>query len=326
MERFNEVELHKLTYYTERELTSLQSQLVCSARTKAAESIKAAKTRIRKGKKASCPQSRLCSIRYDARSALVKLLDGTATLASTSGRQKVELKLQKHHQDRLDWKVCSSDLCLHKNKKLYLHVGVEKGLPVPEVQAVAGVDLGVNHPAVTSTSDFLGEKKWKAIEARYFNLKRGLQAKGTKSAKRHLKKLSQKVNRFRKNCDHVLSKTLATLYVEKTCLVLEDLTNIRERMKGRKNQRRRLHSWSFSRLKFFLSYKAPLYGCSVDFVNPAYTSQKCSCCGHIAKRNRVLAEFHCRKCGFRNNADLNAAKNIRDKYLASRSTSLASGL
>jgi len=44
------------------------------------------------------------------------------------------------------------------------------------------------------------------------------------------------------------------------------------------------------------------------------SSQTCSECGHCERNNRESqAEFHCKKCGIRMNADLNAAKNILDR-------------
>jgi putative transposase len=47
-------------------------------------------------------------------------------------------------------------------------------------------------------------------------------------------------------------------------------------------------------------------------VNPRHTSQRCSCCGHTAKENRLSqALFRCQSCGYEENADINAAKNIK---------------
>ena len=49
----------------------------------------------------------------------------------------------------------------------------------------------------------------------------------------------------------------------------------------------------------------------VERVNPAYTSQRCSACGHVARENRESqAVFLCTACGFACNADVNAARNI----------------
>jgi len=327
MERFNGVELHKLTYAAEREATDLPSQLVCSARVKATEAVKSAKTRLRKGKKAGCPKAKSAVIRYDARSATINLAKSTASLASIEGRIQCDLTVPEFYRDRLAWKVCSSDLVFRKDGKAFLHVVVES----PEMKLTAsgttiGVDLGVNRPAVTSDCLFLGERRWKGIEHRYFNLRRALQAKGTKSAKRHLKRLSKRVNRFRTDCDHVLSRRIVDSVEEGTTIVLEDLTDIRERVKARKKERRRIHAWSFARLKSFVEYKAELKGCFVEYVDPRYTSQKCSRCGHTEKANRKTQSwFVCKDCGFQHNADLNASKNIRSNYLASKGTSVAGG-
>lgn len=64
-----------------------------------------------------------------------------------------------------------------------------------------------------------------------------------------------------------------------------------------------------------LEYKTRLADDSLlMLVNSAYTSQTCSECGHCERNNRESqAEFHCKKCGIRMNADLNAAKNILDR-------------
>lgn len=66
----------------------------------------------------------------------------------------------------------------------------------------------------------------------------------------------------------------------------EDLTGIRDRVRLRKPQRSMLHSWAFAQLGAFLDYKAAQAGVAVVAVDPAYTSQTCSRCGHVDKRNR----------------------------------------
>lgn len=324
----NGVALHKATYYTERELTTLPSQLVCSARVKATEAIKSAKARLKKKESVSCPVSKTPMIRYDARSANVKLKERSASLASIDGRVKVKLKIPEYYNNRLDWKVCSSDLIVRKNGDLFLHVVVEKESEVfKSNEKFTGVDLGVNRPAVTSDNHFFGKRSWKNVEQKNFNLKRALQAKGTDSAKRHLVKLSRRVNRFRNDCDHVISKRIIENADRGTTIVLEDLCDIRKRVKARKQTRRSIHSWSFARLKNYLTYKGEQSGIHIDFVDPRYTSQKCSCCGYTHKRNRKTQSlFLCRSCGFSHNADLNASKNIRNNYLAARGTPSLSGL
>ena len=57
------------------------------------------------------------------------------------------------------------------------------------------------------------------------------------------------------------------------------------------------------------------YNVNVVLVNPDFTSQMCPKCGHISKNNRKSQEtFCCEKCNHKNNADINAAKNIKGRF------------
>jgi putative transposase len=48
----------------------------------------------------------------------------------------------------------------------------------------------------------------------------------------------------------------------------------------------------------------------VEKIYPAYTSQRCSACGHVAPGNRESQAFRCVACGYQAHADVNAALNI----------------
>src|SRR6185437_12044789 len=86
---------------------------------------------------------------------------------------------------------------------------------------------------------------------------------------------------------------------------------IRARVRLRKPQRAAVHSWAFAQLGQLLEYKARRAGVPLIFVDPAYTSQTCSECGHGDKQNRASqARFQCRSCGVVAHADLNASRNI----------------
>jgi putative transposase len=182
-----------------------------------------------------------------------------------------------------------------------------------------GVDLGLNRPAVTSTRAFLGERRWKEQDRRVFRLRRTLQKTSTKSAKRHLKKLSGQLFRQRKDHDHVLSKRIVQHATPGSTIVLENLSNIRERATHKKGAgQRRIHSWSFAQLHAFVAYKAEACGIRVEKIDPRHTSQTCSRCGYQAHNNRRSQSlFLCRQCQYCLNADLNAAYTIRDKYILS---------
>ncbi|GAB1823812.1 hypothetical protein HerbRD11066_69760 [Herbidospora sp. RD11066] len=99
---------------------------------------------------------------------------------------------------------------------------------------------------------------------------------------------------------------------------LEDLSGIRDRVRLRKPQRVTLHSWNFHRLGRFIAYKAARQGVALMYIDPAYTSQECSACGHVDKKNRPSqAVFSCTSCGFAEHADVNAARNIDSRAATS---------
>ena len=182
-----------------------------------------------------------------------------------------------------------------------------------------GVDLGIVTPAADSRGWAYGSEHWQEVEQRHATLCSELQSKGTRSARRKLKRTSGRQRRFRRDCDHVLSKQLVQTMEPGQTLVFEDLTNIRMRVKMRKNQRKRVHKWSFHQLQVFVSYKAQAAGVNVAFVDPRYTSQKCSQCQHISRSNRPKqAVFKCRVCQFACHADYNAALNICAHHLQSQ--------
>jgi len=88
-----------------------------------------------------------------------------------------------------------------------------------------------------------------------------------------------------------------------------------------------MHGWSFERFQVFLGYKCALLGIQVVYADARYTSQKCSYCGHTSKANRKSqSAFECQWCDLSLNADLNAARNLKNNYLAARGTSPRGGL
>ena len=101
------------------------------------------------------------------------------------------------------------------------------------------------------------------------------------------------------------------------CIVLENIRGLKQHSKKQKKAskklRRKFGNWSYYQLEQFIIQRAEKLGKTVLFVNPRYTSQRCSQCGYIAKKNRISqSEFCCRECFFELNADLNAARNLSD--------------
>ncbi|MFC4115532.1 RNA-guided endonuclease InsQ/TnpB family protein [Nonomuraea zeae] len=195
-------------------------------------------------------------------------------------------------------------------------------VPLNHPGGFVGVDLGIANIATTSstgtgtgTGTRHSGKGLNAVRHRHRELRRRLQAKKTKSAKRLLKRRRRAETRFAANTNHVIAKQIVT-EAERTGqgIALEDLQGIRERVRLRKPQRVTLHSWSFHQLGSFIAYKARRAGVAVIYVDPSYTSQQCSHCGHVDKRNRPDQEtFACTSCGFAEHADVNAARNIASR-------------
>lgn len=205
-----------------------------------------------------------------------------------------------------------TDLVL-RDGNLYLIATLDEPAPPPITPVgVVGVDLGIVNIAVTSNGTFHAGEELNKTRERYQRIRTTLQKKGTKSAKRRLKTRRRKEARFIKDTNHVVSKKIVA-EVERTGhgIALEELTGIRERVRLRKPQRAKVHSWSFRQLGDFIAYKAEQKGIPVVFVDPRNTSRMCSSCGYIDRKNRKDQEtFLCRECGVSLHADYNGSLNI----------------
>jgi IS605 OrfB family transposase len=191
-------------------------------------------------------------------------------------------------------------------------------VPVTEPGGFLGVDLGIVNIATTSEGHRHSGRGLNRVRHRNRRLRAKLQAKATKSAKRLLRTRNRREARFAADVNHRIAKRIVT-EAERTGrgIALEDLGGIRDRVRLRRPQRVTLHSWSFAQLGGFLAYKAARAGVALVHVDPAYTSQGCSDCGHICKRNRPdQARFSCTSCGFAEHADVNAARNIAARGVA----------
>ena len=339
----NGFRIQKLNYVSERSVTQLPSQLLCSMFAKVGEALRSVRVLQKKRnlkikgmeskklpvktwllKPFRCPQSKRQAIRYDGkRASMIKLKEGWATLASVNGRQEVKFILPRNFNRYTEWKVCVSELVWDKQDRLFLHVVLDgQGNPFVPNGLVVGVDLGICKPAVMSSGNgkfnhFLGDKRWTNTERKRHSYRRTLQRKGTKPARRKLKRLSGKINRFRKECDHILSRRIVDSVPAGTTLVFENLKDIRERcgVRNGKQQNGRMHRWSFDRLFFMVTYKATMKGIKVEKVDPRNTSRRCSKCGDVRKSNRKdQSHFKCKSCHHSLNADLNGARNIARKF------------
>ena len=249
------------------------------------------------------------------------LSSGQLSINTLDGRVKVDPICRGFNQ-YLDgtWKFGLAKL-LKSSGKWYLHISATKEVTDFDKQAVkhvVGIDRGLRFLATSydeqgKTAFFDGQAIMRK-RAKYQKLRAILQAKGTKSAKRRLKKLSGRENRWISDVNHCLSKTLVQKYGANTLFVLENLNGVSfERTDLPKALRNQNKSWAFYQLEQFLTYKAHLNNSEVVEVSAKYTSQRCPKCGVIKKdnRNHEKHEYHCDNCGYRSNDDRIGAMNIQ---------------
>ena len=244
------------------------------------------------------------------------------SLNTLNGRRKVDFVCKGFDQylDQTKWKFGSLKM-LQLRGKWYIHLSATTAIPEFEAEQavhVVGIDRGLRFLAACydekGQSILFSDQKILRKRRKYKKLRAELQAKGTKSAKRRLKKIGQRENRWMSDVNHRLTKTLIDHYGSNTIYALEDLTDVRfATEKSPKDQRYEIVSWAFYQFEQFLTYKANLNSSAVVKVPAKYTSQRCPKCGRIHKDNRdhELHLYTCDKCGYKSNDDRLAAMNIQ---------------
>ncbi|GAJ41533.1 RNA-guided endonuclease InsQ/TnpB family protein [Saccharococcus caldoxylosilyticus] len=239
------------------------------------------------------------------------------------GRIKVsfERKGMERYFDGI-WKFGTAKL-IYKNKKWFLHIPVFKqveDVDLGNIRQVVGVDFGVNFLCTAYDSQgkttFFRGKAVKQKRSHYQRLRQELQKRGTTSARRSLKKIGQRENRWMTDINHSVSKALVEKYGPNTLFVIEDLTGVRHATERvRLKDRYVTVSWAFRQLREMLEYKAMRNGSKVIAVDPKFTSQTCPKCGHTERANRDKRKhlFCCRNCGYRSNDDRIGAMNLQRK-------------
>lgn len=191
---------------------------------------------------------------------------------------------------------------------------------------ILGVDLGVHYPICASVYGDLKrflidggeiEEYRRRIESRKHSLLKqgkncgdGRIGHGIKTRNKPVYSIEDKIARFRDTANHKYSRALIDYAIKNHCgtIQMENLSGITE------YSDRFLKNWSYFDLQSKIEYKAKQAGIDVIYINPQFTSQRCSKCGYISKDNRkTQAQFCCQKCGFEANADYNASQNIAIK-------------
>lgn len=249
--------------------------------------------------------------------------DGNTLSINTLGKRTKCTFKGEHFVEYLDgsWDLGTAKLVELKGL-WYLHIPVTRTVEdfqKENVRHVVGIDRGLRFLTVSydeqGKTEFVSGKKIATKRRKFQETRRQLQSKGTKSAKRRLKSISRRENRWMSDVNHQISKTLVEKYGENTLFVLEDLTGVsfeESNLSSNKKQNYELRSWSFYQLEQFLMYKAHERKSEVLKVSARFTSQRCPKCGSIRKENRdhYLHLYSC-QCGYKSNDDRIGAMNIQ---------------
>ena len=192
---------------------------------------------------------------------------------------------------------------------LYLKVVVkERDIEqIRENQPICAIDMGITYFMITSDGEFVENPRHLFNYLKQIvleNRKLSRMKKGGSNFKKQVKVLQllyQKVSRVRKDFLHKQSRHLANNY---STIIREDLKI--SKMVNNSKLAKHILDCSWGTFFTLLEYKT-----NVIKVNPAYTSQECSKCGHTCKENRrTQSLFECVKCNYTENADLQATFNI----------------
>ena len=229
-----------------------------------------------------------------------------------SKRLSVKTKMTEKQKTIFNFHKLGTMRIVVKNNILIAQIVYETAEPeIATEGSILGIDLGIKCPAVSYCSDgsiqFYGNgRQNKYMRRHYRYLRKKLQKKKSLKA---VKRINNKEQRIMKDIDHKISCQIVKTAIKHNVNIikLEQLQNIRSATRTSRKNNPSLHTWPFYRLAQFIEYKAKLAGIRVEYVNPAYTSQKCPVCGDIHHAND--RQYIC-DCGFRIHRDLLGAMNI----------------
>jgi putative transposase len=232
------------------------------------------------------------------------------------------VKVRKHREVKGDIKTITVKQQRNKWFVILSCDNVQKET-LPKTGQIAGIDVGINVYAMTDSGYAIENPKYaKTSQEKVAYLQRSLSGKrfggnNRKRAKAKLNKATQKVKNQREDIQYKAALDLVKKY---DTIYLEDLS-VKQMLEqegkfGKKNKTKLNYSISDAGWSSFtkkIQDKAESAGREVIFVNPAYTSQTCPLCGHVARENRNGIHFQCVSCGHTDHADRVGAINIKSR-------------
>jgi len=226
---FGKFNLHKKLYYSIKENYNLSAQIVVRCFSKVSNAYELDK----KTKRVFKPFG---SIAYDDRILSFNLHNSTVSIWSVEGRLKnISFVCGEKQKEIIKSRQGESDL-VYKDGQFYLFVTCNVGeMPEIETNEFLGVDFGIVNIATDSQGEKYTGNHLNNLRKRYKRIRRKLQKKNTKSAKRLLRKRRRKERRMAQNVNHIISKEIVEKAKRHSIgIALEDLKGIEIELRLRK--------------------------------------------------------------------------------------------
>ncbi len=237
-----------------------------------------------------------------------------------------------------EYKQGSSQLSISRKGKVEIAISFsfEPEIKKLDINRILGIDLGIVNVATMSIWDdniqdwdyfswknnVIDGKELIAFRQKEYNKRRNLSiankcpskgktGHGYKTRMKSINRVRNKISNFSNTYNHKVSRYIVDFAIKNNCGVIqmEDLSNVTADVQGKF-----LKEWSYYDLQRKIKDKSAEVGIKVIFIDPMYTSKRCSNCKCIHEDNRNCKEnqgrFKCVVCNYRENADVNASKNI----------------
>ncbi len=220
-----------------------------------------------------------------------------------------EIKVKWHRQFK---GVIKTVIIQRKAGKYYICFSIEYvSNPLPKTGAVVGIDMGISNLVTTSDNEFFEPPKhYRKSEKKLRRVQRSVsrKVKGSKSRRkaiRILQKAHEHIANQRRDTAHKIARKLISEY---DIIVVENLNT--NGMVKNHHLAKSIMDASWNIFILILIAKAEEAGRQVIKIDPRYTSQICSGCGEIVKKDLSVRIHNCPHCGLVLDRDINAAKNI----------------
>ncbi|MBK5937599.1 hypothetical protein CCR81_12350, partial [Halorhodospira halophila] len=213
--------------------------------------------------------------------------------------------------------------------KWFISIQTEREVETPKhpASSIVGADAGVTNLVTLSNGEVfapvnaLAKRQRQLIRAQRAMSRKKKFSRNWIKAKARVQKIHTRISNTRRDYLHKLTTTLSKNHA---AVVIEDLQvrNMTKSASGTADQpgknvrakaglNRSILDQGWGKLRRQLEYKQAWRGGMVVAVQPMYTSQTCSVCGHVDQASRkTQSRFECAACGHSENADVNAACNI----------------